>query len=208
MRPYQFYQQRIVPHLLDVAMLPFAPYREPVVSRASGKVLEVGFGTGLNLPHYSPAVTDLTAVDPMVATPARLRQRLAASRIPVHRHVVAADNGLPFASGSFDCAVVTWTLCTVPDPVAGLREVVRVLRPGAPLLFVEHGRSDDHRVVRWQDRLHGVWQVIGGGCHLNRPIDEIIEASGFHIQSLRRFDVPRMPRTLGHLYLGSALAPH
>ena len=204
---YGFYERRIFPHILDVAMRPFAPYRQPVLAEASGKVLEIGFGTGLNLPCYPAAVTDLTTADPMTAVPRALQRRLDAARFPIHRHLLAVDAGLPFESQSFDCVTVTWTLCSVPDPVAGLREMLRVLRPGAPMLFVEHGRSDNPRTQRWQDRLNGPWKILGCGCHLNRAMDEIIEEAGFRIDRLKRFDVSGLPRTHGHLYLGKAIAP-
>ena len=144
----------------------------------------------------------------MQAVTKGLQRRLQASPIPVHRHVLPVDGGgLPFESGSFDCATITWTLCSVPNPVAGLGEVLRVLRPGAPLLFVEHGRSDSAAVARWQDRLNGVQQVLCCGCNLNRQVDQIIETSGFRIQALQRFNVPHMPRIFGHLYMGRATAP-
>jgi ubiquinone/menaquinone biosynthesis C-methylase UbiE len=204
---YEFYEHRVFPHMLDVAMRPFVRYRIPALAEASGKVLEIGFGTGLNLPCYPTAVTDLTTVDPMTAVPRALQQRLDAARFPVHRHPLTVDGGLPFDSHSFDCVTVTWTMCSVADPVAGLREMLRVLRPGAPLLFVEHGRSDNPRTQRWQERLNGTWQILGCGCHLNRAMDEIIEVSGFRIDKLRRFDAPGVPRTHGHLYLGKATAP-
>jgi SAM-dependent methyltransferase len=201
-----FYAQRIYPHLLELAIRPFAPYRRDALAGALGKVLEVGFGTGANLPHYPPGVTDLTTVDPMIALPGALRRRLEAARFPVHRYALPADKGLPFESGSFDAVTITWTLCTIPDPQAALREMLRVLRPGAPLLFAEHGHSDDPRIARWQDRLDGIWRTVASGCHLNRAMDNIIASSGFRIEALRRFDVPRLPRTHGHLYVGTAVA--
>jgi ubiquinone/menaquinone biosynthesis C-methylase UbiE len=203
---YKFYERRVYPRLLDVAMRPFERYRPAVLEQARGKVLEVGFGTGLNLPFYPSAVTELTGVDPMVEVPAALRRRLDEARFPVNRYSSAVEAGLPFEPETFDCAVVTWTLCSVADPVRGLEEVRRVLRPGAPLLFVEHGRSDDPRIVRWQQRLNGMWKVLACGCNLDRAADQIIEASGFRIATLDRFDVAGLPRTHGHLYLGSAFA--
>jgi SAM-dependent methyltransferase len=205
---YEFYERRVIPHLLDVAMLPLERYRGEALANARGRVLEIGFGTGLNLPFYPSGVTDLTAVDPMVALPMGARRRINGSRFPVHHHAVGVDEGLlPFAPETFDCATVTWSLCSIADPIAGLLETLRVLRPSAPLLFVEHGLSDNARVARWQNRLNGLWQVLACGCHLNRRMDQIIESGGFHIETLRRFDVPGLPRTHGHLYLGIARAP-
>lgn len=202
-----FYERNVVPHVLDLVMRPLARYRRPTLSHAFGKVLEVGFGTGLNLPLYPPAVADLTAVDPMVTVTKALRRRLEAARFPVRRYPLGVDSALPFEAHTFDCAVTTWTFCTVGDPSAGLREISRVLRPRAPLLFAEHGRSDNPTTARWQDRLNGMWGVVACGCHLNRAIDQIIESSGFRIEKLQRLDAPGVPRTHGHLYLGAATAP-
>ena len=204
---HEFYERRIFPRILDLAMLPLARYRRSALRGASGNVLEIGFGTGLNLPFYPPEVTSLTAVDPMTATPRPMRKRLEAARFPIDRYTLAVDAGLPFEAGTFDCATVTWTLCTVPDAVAGLKEVLRVVRPEAPLLFVEHGLSDNAQTARWQNRLDGIWGSLACGCHLNRPMDRIIESSGFRIKALERFDAPGLPRTHGHLYVGVALAP-
>jgi len=203
-RLYELYEQRVFPHLLDIAMRPLERYRGRALADARGAVLEIGFGTGLNLPFYPSAVEELTTVDPMQASPRGLRERLAAAPFPVHRHQLPADGVLPFPAATFDCVVVTWTLCTIPDPVCALREMRRVARDSAPLLFVEHGRSDAEQVAAWQDRLNAAQQWIACGCHLNRAVDRLIEASGFELCSLDRFDAPHLPRTHGHLYLGSA----
>jgi SAM-dependent methyltransferase len=204
---YAFYERKVVPHVLDLVMRPLARYRSPTLARAFGKVLEVGFGTGLNLPLYPPSVAELTAVDPMVTVTGALRRRLDAARFPVRRYALPVESGLPFEPHTFDCAVSTWTFCTVCDPGAGMREIARVLRPQAPLFFAEHGRSNNPATARWQDRLNGMWGAIACGCHLNRAIDAMIEANGFRIERLQRLDAPGVPRTHGHLYLGAATAP-
>lgn len=203
---YDFYEKRIFPRFLDLGMRPLEPYRGEAIAGARGRVLEIGFGTGLNLPHYPPAVEHLTAIDPMDAVRKKVRARMDAVSFPVERYGLAADGGLPFEDERFDSVTVTWTLCTIVDPMAALREMRRVACRGAPLLFIEHGRSDDPSVARWQDRLNPIQKLIGCGCNLNRRIDSLIESAGYRIETLDRFDAARVPRTHGHLYRGTAIA--
>lgn len=198
-----FYERRIFPHVLDFVMRGMQPLRGDVLAPASGDVLEIGFGTGLNLPHYPATVRSLSAIDPMDALQERVAARIAAAPFPVERHRLRADGGLPFDAGRFDCATVTWTLCTIPDPVAALREVRRVLAPGARLLFIEHGRSDDARVARFQDRWNPIQNVIGAGCNVNRKIDALIREAGFEFEKLERFKADG-PRFLAEMYRGVA----
>jgi ubiquinone/menaquinone biosynthesis C-methylase UbiE len=201
---YDIYEKRVFPYFLDLAMKPLASFREETLSGASGHVLEIGFGTGLNLPYYPSGVERLTAIDPMDAVKQRVQERIAAAPFPVDRHALAADGGLPFEDDFFDCVTVTWTLCTIPDPVAALREMHRVTRDGSMLLFIEHGRSPDPKIERWQDRLNPIQKFVGCGCNLNRPMDQLVEQGGFQIEKLDRFDAPDVPRTHGHLYQGIA----
>ena len=203
---YRLYETRIFPHLLDVAMRPLERYRAPALAAASGHVLEIGLGTGLNLPHYPDGVARVTGVDPMVTVTPGLAKRLAAAPFPVERHALAADGDLPFGDATFDCIAVTWTLCTIPDAAAALREMRRVARRGAKLLFVEHGQSDDPQVARWQDRLNPIQRFVACGCSLNRPIDALVHRAGFELAALTRLEAPGLPRTHGHLYLGHAIA--
>ncbi len=203
---YDYYEQRLFPKFLDFVMKPLEGYRGDVISTAHGRVLEIGFGTGLNLPHYPPAVQHLTTVDPLDALREKIQARIDSVPFPVDRHELAADGGLPFEDDRFDTVTVTWTLCTIPDPLAALHEMRRVARPGAPLLFIEHGRSPDPKVARWQDRLNPIQKFVGCGCHLNRRIDQLIEAAGYRMQTLDRFDAENVPRTHGHLYRGVAEA--
>ncbi len=178
--------------------------RERVVEPAAGKVLEIGFGTGLNLPFYRPAVTSLTLLDSERLLPTRVKRRMDACRA---RHVVIAQTSaerLPFESASFDCVVSTFTLCSIPDVTAALAEIRRVLRPGGRFLFAEHGRSDSRSLARWQDRLNPLQQWWACGCNLNRPIARLIENSGLAIRALDRSPLPGMPRLLLDMYVGVA----
>ena len=197
------YARYVFPHVLDFAMRGMNPLRADVLAPAAGDVLEIGFGTGLNLAHYPARVRRVCAVDPMRALERRVAERIAAAPFPVERHPLRADGGLPFDAARFDCAAMTWTLCTIPDPVAALREIRRVLRPGAPLLFIEHGRSDDARVARFQDRWNPIQNAIGAGCNVNRKIDALIREGGFEFEKLERFKADG-PRFLVEMYRGVA----
>jgi len=198
-----FYEQRVFPHLLEVMMKQLARLRDEALAPAQGDVLEIGFGTGLNLPHYPPAVKRLTAIDPMEALPDKVAQRISNAPFAVERHALRADGSLPFDSERFDTVTVTWTLCTIPDVAAALAEMRRVLKPEGELLFIEHGRSDDPGVARWQDRLNPIQNVIGCGCNLNRKIDALIEGAGFSIDRLDRF-VADGPAAFATMYRGAA----
>ena len=197
------YERYVFPHVLDFAMRAMNPLRADVLAKASGDVLEIGFGTGLNLRHYPSSVRRVFAIDPMHALERRVAERIAAADFPVERHHLRADGRLPFDAGSFDCAAMTWTLCTIPDPGAALRELHRVLKPGAALLFIEHGRSDDARVARFQDRWNPIQNVIGAGCNVNRKIDALIREAGFRFEKLERFKADG-PRFLAEMYRGVA----
>lgn len=182
----------------------FQKEREKALAPAAGEVLEIGFGTGLNLPHYPEAVSTLTAVEPEEMLSQRVEKRIAAAHVPIHREKLSAE-GLPFENDSFDCVVSTWTLCTIPDLGTALREAGRVLKkPGGKLIFLEHGRSDDERTAKWQDRLNPIQQVFGCGCNLNRRIDDFIEEAGLRIIQLDRFRMPKVPRLGGEMYRGVA----
>ncbi len=203
---YRLYAQRVFPHMLDRMMRPLGELRAPTLAGAGGEVLEIGFGTGLNLAHYPPGVTRLTTVDPMDALAERVAARIARAPFPVERHPLPADGPLPFDAGRFDCATVTWTLCTIPDPIAALREAHRVLKPGGTLHFIEHGRSDDPKTARWQDRWNPIQQRIGCGCNVNRKIDDLVRAGGFEIEKLERFLADGAPRMFGEMYRGVGVA--
>ena len=203
-RIYDFYETRVFPHVLDLAMRGMTDLRPGALEGVHGDVLEIGFGTGLNLPHYPPGVERLSTVDPMRALEAKVQARIDAAPFEVERHHLPADGRLHFDAGRFDTATVTWTLCTIPDPVAALREVGRVMAPGARLHFIEHGRSDDPKVASWQDRWNPIQNVIGCGCNVNRKVDALLEQAGFAIEKLDRFCMERTPRVVGEMYRGVA----
>lgn len=199
-----FYADHVFPLLLDWTMRAVDDLREPALAGARGDVLEVGFGTGLNLPHYPGAVRRLVALDPLRALERRVAKRVAAARFPVERVALPADQRLPFQDASFDCIVSTFTLCSIPDAKAALAEMRRVLRPGGVYLFLEHGRSDDPRVARWQERFEPIQRRIACGCHLSRPIDRLVREAGFQMERLERFVQPHAPRIMAEMYRGAA----
>jgi ubiquinone/menaquinone biosynthesis C-methylase UbiE len=201
---YDIYEKRVFPYLLEMGMRRMADLRPAALSQATGEVLEIGFGTGLNLPHYPESVRSLAAIDPMDALPERVQERIDAVRFPVERQALRADGALPFDAGRFDTVSVTWTLCTIPEVEVALAEMRRVIKPDGRLLFIEHGRSDDAGVARWQDRLNPLQRFLACGCNLNRQIDELIDKSGFELLHLDRFVMEKTPRLLGSMYRGVA----
>ena len=199
------YARHVFPRFMDWALgrPRFQREREQVLAAAGGEVLEIGFGTGLNLRHYPPGVTRLTAIDVADLLPARAGRRIAAAPFSVERVRLTAER-LPFPDRRFDCAVSTWTLCSIPDALAALREVRRVLKPGGFFVFLEHGRSDDPRVARWQDIFNPIQRRIGVGCNLNRPIDALVRDAGFAITRLERYVIEGEPRIMAEMYRGTA----
>jgi SAM-dependent methyltransferase len=180
--------------------------RHETVGAAEADVLEVGFGTGLNLDFYPDKVSSLVGLEPNPPEElAALDERLARAVFPVERCRLPADTELPFDAGRFDCVVSTWTLCSIPDAGRALAEMRRVVRPGGRLLFIEHGRSDRASTARWQDRLNPLWARVTAGCNMNRPIDRLVEEAGFELVGLQRFRA-RGPGVLSHMYRGVAKA--
>lgn len=180
------YDQHVLPHLIDFAcgMGAVMKTRAQIVPQAEGRVLEIGIGSGLNLSFYDPAkVSVIVGVDPSAAMQKLAQQRAAEISIPVE--MIALELGqIQAADASFDSIVCTFTLCTIPDAMAALQEMRRVLKPGGKLLFSEHGLAPDLPVVRWQHRLTPLWKPFSGGCHLNRDIPALIRAGGFSIGQL------------------------
>jgi ubiquinone/menaquinone biosynthesis C-methylase UbiE len=180
-----FYQDQIVPFLISRSMRQanFAVYRGRVVPAAEGRVLEIGVGSGLNLPFYSRNVERLIGLDPSPRLLAMARRSEPAKAESVE-FVEGSAAAIPLDDASVDTIVMTWTLCSIPDARQALQEMRRVLRPGGRLLFVEHGRAPDPKVEWWQNRLTPIWRCVGGGCHLNRAIGTLIESGGFQFDRL------------------------
>jgi ubiquinone/menaquinone biosynthesis C-methylase UbiE len=199
-----FYSERVLPRLTDKVLgtHEFTLIRARVASGLRGEVLEVGFGSGLNVPHYPEAVTRVLAVDPAVVGRKLAAARVAASPVPVE-YAGLDGQALALPPDSIDHVLVTWTLCTIPDAAGALREIGRVLRTGGTFHFVEHGRSPDSSVARWQDRLTPIQRRIAGGCHLNRPIDRLIADSGLELGPVRTYYLAG-PRAFGYLFEGTA----
>lgn len=177
--------------------------RRDALSGASGRTIDIGAGTGLNLELYPDSVTELVLAEPDEQMLKRLRPKIGGSGRAVEA-VQAPAERLPFDDDSFDTAVFTLVLCTVPDPKATLAEAARVLRPGGKLLFVEHVRSHSPSLARWQDRLEGPWRLLGDGCHCNRDTVATIEASPFTVEHVERGELPKAPPLVRPLVHGSA----
>lgn len=200
------YANYIFPRMLDWALgSPEAnEQRQITLANARGNVLEIGFGTGLNLRYYPEAVTKLTALDSENFRPEVVQQRIAKARFPVEQVQLDAGGKLPFADASFDTVVTTWTLCSIANVDAALLEMKRVLKPDGELLFCEHGRSDDAKTATWQDRLNPLQKIVGCGCNMNRAMDGLLKKAGFEIMTLDRFVMANAPRVLGETYRGVA----
>lgn len=199
------YNDYVLLRLMDRMMRgeEFDRERRVALKDAHGEVLEIGLGTGLSLANYPPTVAQLTAVDVAEMLPKRVAERIAKAPFPVRFVQITAEK-LPFPDASFDCVVSNLTLCTIPEPASALGEIRRVLKPSGIFLFMEHGRADDARLARWQDRLNGIQKFFAGGCNLNRRIDTLIKAAGLDLQKLDRFEFVPMPRTHGQMYRGIA----
>jgi ubiquinone/menaquinone biosynthesis C-methylase UbiE len=183
----------------------FGDIRREMLAGASGRVIEIGSGTGANLEHYPRTIDELVCTEPEAPMAKRLREKAERSGLPV-RVVEAPAEELPFDDGSFDTAVAALVLCTVTDPAAALAEIARVLKPGGRFVFMEHVRAEDPGLAKWQDRLHPLWVRFGHGCHCNRPTYETIERSPLAIESHRRGRIPKAPPIVRPLLTGVAKA--
>jgi ubiquinone/menaquinone biosynthesis C-methylase UbiE len=199
-----FYQDQVLPRFIDVAVggRDFARIRQRVAAGLSGEVLEVGFGSGLNVPHYPVAVTRVQAVDPATVGRTLAAKRLGASSVPVE-YVGLDGQALPLDPASIDHVLATCTLCTIPDAHRAPGEIRRVLRPGGELHFIEHGRSPEPHVARWQDRLTPIQRRTFGGRHLNRPIDALVAGAGFELRRTENYYMLG-PKALGYMFEGIA----
>jgi ubiquinone/menaquinone biosynthesis C-methylase UbiE len=199
------YAKYVLPRLIDLAMRnrDTTRLRAEWLPRAHGDVLEVGIGSGLNLPFYSSEVTCIYGVDPSVELQQMAQKRAAGKSAKIEFLSQSAEEPLPLGDASIDTVVVTWTLCSIPNASNALQQMKRVLKANGRFIFLEHGRSDDPQVVVWQDRLTPIWKRIGGGCHLNRKIDDLIATTGFRIVELKTFYLPG-PRPMTYTYQGVA----
>jgi SAM-dependent methyltransferase len=202
--PVGFYENQVVPRFTEVVMSrrELTPIRARVAASLAGDVLEVGFGAGLNVPHYPPAVTHVRAVDPATIGRKLAAKRVASSSVPVE-YVDLDGQALSLESASIDHVLTTWTLCSIPDVDRALSEIRRVLRPGGLFHFVEHGCSPDRKVAGWQDRLTPFQRRVAGGCHLNRPIDQLVLNSGLELMRLENY-YAKGPRPFGYMFEGVA----
>ncbi len=201
-----FYDNQVLPRLVDLALgRPMEEARARVTAGLSGEVLEIGFGSGRNLPHLPAGVTRLLAVEPAATGRDLASRRVAAA--PCAVEFIGEDGqSLVLPDASVDHVLTTWTLCTIPDVERALREIHRVLRPGGTLHFTEHGRSPSPAIARWQDRLTPAWSRLVGGCQLNRQIDDLIANSGLALEPVRHYRMSRLP-LISFAYEGVATRP-
>lgn len=200
-----FYSDVLFPWGMNLTMSgeSFQKQRRAVLRTVDGAILEIGFGSGLNLPHYPSSVKKVVTVDPNEGMTPYTQKQIEKSTIDVEQQVLSSES-LPMLDESFDTVVSTWTLCSIVNIEKALLEVKRVLKPGGHFIFLEHGLSPDKKVSRWQNRLNGIQKVIGDGCHLNRDMRQLITASGFSQMEVENFYFPKIPRFLGYMYKGIA----
>jgi ubiquinone/menaquinone biosynthesis C-methylase UbiE len=201
------YSRHVFPWVLEAVMAQrtLRELRDEALAPAHGEVLGIGFGTGLNLPHYPGRVRRITGVDSNPGMRPRALRRAETSGVAVEHHGLSAES-LPFPDASFDTVVSTFTMCSIPDLAGALAEVRRVLKPGGEFLFLEHGLAPEPAVAAWQRRLNPLWMKIGDGCHLDRDATAELGRAGFAIERVRNFYLPKSLSFAGYLYLGAARA--
>jgi ubiquinone/menaquinone biosynthesis C-methylase UbiE len=201
-----FYDRHVLPHLISLSCgtRPICKQREKVVPLAEGRVLEVGMGSGLNLPYYDiDRVSHVWGLEPSEGMRLRAQENLAHSPVDVEWLDLPGEE-IPLDDDSADSVLLTFTLCTIPDYSAALAQMHRVLKPGGKLIFCEHGAAPDESVRRWQDRINPLWKKLAGGCNLNRPIPSYLEQAGFAVQKLESMYLPGTPKVAGFNYWGFA----
>ena len=200
-----FYSNVIFPRFYDcmVDKPHWAKYRKQQLANADGEILEIGVGTGLNLPHYSSHVRKVVAVDPNPGMSKRLQYRIDQTRIEVDKRVIDSEQ-LPFEEGAFDCIVSTITLCSIPAVKKAMSELFRVLKPGGQVLFLEHGISPDTKVARWQRRLNQMQRLFAAGCTLTLDVSELLSTQPFRSVEIKNFHMEKTPKTHGYMYAGVA----
>ena len=198
-----FYSRLIFPRLCDCLMGQpvLSEHRKALLADVGGDILEIGFGTGLNLDHYPGHVRRITTVDPNPGMNELARKRIAASGVEVDQRALGGE-ALPFGDETFDCVVSTWTMCSIPEVGRALCEVYRVLRPGGRLVFLEHGLSGDPKVQKWQRRLNPIQGIVGDGCRLDLDVEGLVGGQPFRQVEVERFEMDKTPRTHGTMYRG------
>jgi ubiquinone/menaquinone biosynthesis C-methylase UbiE len=199
------YSNLIVPYCIDFAMSgsDLSEYRQQLLADVSGDILEIGFGTGLNLPYYPDKINKITTIDPNPGMGRIARSRIEASEITVDYKVLNGES-IPLADASFDSVVCTWTLCSIPLVDRAIAEIYRLLKPGGKFYFIEHGLSHEDSIKVWQNRLTPVQKIIADGCHLNRQIDVIVRRKFVNV-TVEQFYAPKLPKVIGYMYRGVAI---
>lgn len=202
-----FYSRVVFPWIIDRVMSqpPLMKQRPVTLAKVTEPVLEIGFGTGLNLRHYPTEVRQLAVLDPNHGMARRAKRRIDESSIDVRCVSLIDGKILPFEDGSLASVVTTWTLCSIPDVEFAIAEIHRVLRPGGRFFFIEHGLSPDERIAKWQHRLNGLQRRIGDGCHLNRDIPGLVQGAPFELETCEQFYMEKTPRVAGYTYRGVAV---
>ena len=202
-----FYEREVLPRFIDVMLggKQFGGLRSQATAGLEGEVLEVGFGSGTNVPYYPSTITRVRAVDPAMVGQKLAAKRLARCTVPVE-FIGLTGESIPIEDGSVDHVLSTWTLCTIPDVDRALLEMRRVLKPGGTLHFCEHGASPELSVRKWQDRINPLQKALFGGCHVNRTIDRLIDDAGFDVASLDNHYL-KGPKVMGYMYVGTATRP-